>query len=130
MANTVDTCHPDYEAALQVARETGDRKWEGNMLCNLGFLQLTLGRPGDARGHARRNEGSLASGQGEEHEARECYHKAHEHEPDNPYYLAGMLGDQQQRAAWSRNGLAFAETADLYSMPQHAADVILAEPKR
>jgi len=42
-------------------------------------------------------------------------------------YLAGMLSDQQQRAAWSRNGLAFAETADLYSMPQHAADVILAE---
>jgi UDP-glucose:(heptosyl)LPS alpha-1,3-glucosyltransferase len=29
--------------------------------------------------------------------------------------------------AWSRNGLAFAATADLYSMPQHAADVILAE---
>ncbi|AIG04435.1 lipopolysaccharide core biosynthesis protein [Pseudomonas fluorescens] len=41
--------------------------------------------------------------------------------------LAGILSDQQQRAAWSRNGLAFAETADLYSMPQRAADVILAE---
>jgi UDP-glucose:(heptosyl)LPS alpha-1,3-glucosyltransferase len=40
-----------------------------------------------------------------------------------------MLTDSAQRAAWSRNGLAFAETADLYSMPQHAADVILAEPK-
>ena len=45
-------------------------------------------------------------------------------------YLTGMLNDAQARAAWSRNGLAFAETADLYSMPQHAADVILAEPKR
>jgi UDP-glucose:(heptosyl)LPS alpha-1,3-glucosyltransferase len=45
-------------------------------------------------------------------------------------YLANMLTDTAQRAAWSRNGLAFAETADLYSMPQHAADVILAEPKR
>ena len=45
-------------------------------------------------------------------------------------YLAQMLTDTAQRAAWSRNGLAFAETADLYSMPQHAADVILAEPKR
>jgi hypothetical protein len=33
---------------------------------------------------------------------------------------------RRARAAWSRNGLAFAETADLYSMPQHA-DVILAE---
>ena len=45
-------------------------------------------------------------------------------------YLARMLTDTAQRAAWGRNGLAFAETADLYSMPQHAADVILAEPKR
>ena len=45
-------------------------------------------------------------------------------------YLAHMLTDTAQRPAWSRNGLAFAETADLYSMPQHAADVILAEPKR
>ena len=44
-------------------------------------------------------------------------------------YLARMLTDSAQRAAWSRNGLAFAETADLYSMPQRAADVILAEPK-
>ncbi|MBP1127407.1 MULTISPECIES: glycosyltransferase family 4 protein [Pseudomonas] len=44
-------------------------------------------------------------------------------------YLARMLTDSAQRAAWGRNGLAYAETADLYSMPQHAADVILAEPK-
>ena len=42
-------------------------------------------------------------------------------------YLSRMLTDASARAAWSRNGLAFAETADLYSMPQHAADVILAE---
>ena len=42
-------------------------------------------------------------------------------------YLDTMLGDDAARAAWSRNGLAFADTADLYSMPQHAADVILAE---
>ncbi|CAD5107056.1 glycosyltransferase family 4 protein [Zestomonas carbonaria] len=41
--------------------------------------------------------------------------------------LAGMLEDDAARAAWSRNGLAFADSADLYSMPQHAADVILAE---
>ncbi|WP_369960145.1 glycosyltransferase family 4 protein [Pseudomonas benzenivorans] len=41
--------------------------------------------------------------------------------------LAEMLGDDAQRARWQRNGLAFAETADLYSMPQRAADVILAE---
>lgn len=45
-------------------------------------------------------------------------------------YLSRMLTDTAQRTAWSRNGLAFAETADLYSMPQCAADVILAEPKR
>ena len=38
-----------------------------------------------------------------------------------------MLEEPQTRAEWSRNGLAFAETADLYSMPQHAADVILGQ---
>ena len=42
-------------------------------------------------------------------------------------YLTHMLSDDAARAAWSQNGLAFAQTADLYSMPQHAADVILAE---
>lgn len=41
--------------------------------------------------------------------------------------LAEMLADPGQRATWSRNGLAFADTADLYSMPQRAADVILGE---
>ncbi|HEX8588875.1 glycosyltransferase family 4 protein [Pseudomonas sp.] len=42
-------------------------------------------------------------------------------------YLARMLKDDAVRSTWSRNGLTFADTADLYSMPQHAADVILAE---
>ena len=42
-------------------------------------------------------------------------------------YLKAMLSDDAARAKWSLNGLAFADTADLYSMPQHAADVILAE---
>lgn len=41
--------------------------------------------------------------------------------------LATMLADDAARAQWGRNGLAFAASADLYSMPQHAADVILAE---
>lgn len=41
--------------------------------------------------------------------------------------LAQMLADDAQRAAWGRNGLAYAETADLYSMPERAADVILKE---
>jgi UDP-glucose:(heptosyl)LPS alpha-1,3-glucosyltransferase len=45
-------------------------------------------------------------------------------------YLSTMLSDDAARTAWSRNGLTFAETADLYSMPQHAADVILAEQHR
>jgi len=40
--------------------------------------------------------------------------------------LAEMLADRARRVAWSRNGLAFADSADLYSMPQRAADVILA----
>ena len=38
-----------------------------------------------------------------------------------------MLADDAARAQWGRNGLAFADSADLYSMPQHAADVILAD---
>lgn len=42
-------------------------------------------------------------------------------------YLATMLADGSAREAWSQHGLVFADTADLYSMPQHAADVILAE---
>ncbi|MDH4611904.1 glycosyltransferase family 4 protein [Pseudomonas sp. BN102] len=41
--------------------------------------------------------------------------------------LAEILADPAARARWSTNGLAFADSADLYSMPQHAADVILAE---
>jgi len=41
--------------------------------------------------------------------------------------LAEMLADDAARTTWGANGLAFADSADLYSMPQHAADVILAE---
>ncbi|MFV0926216.1 glycosyltransferase family 4 protein [Pseudomonas palmensis] len=44
-------------------------------------------------------------------------------------YLQRMLEDDAARADWGRNGLAFADTADLYSMPQHAADVILAQER-
>lgn len=40
-------------------------------------------------------------------------------------YLQRMLEDDDARAAWSANGLAFADSADIYSMPEHAADVIL-----
>jgi ppGpp synthetase/RelA/SpoT-type nucleotidyltranferase len=35
---------------------------------------------------------AVAAIPGEEHEARACFRLAHEHEPANPYYLAGMLG--------------------------------------
>lgn len=41
--------------------------------------------------------------------------------------LQHLLEDDGARAQWSRNGLAFADAADLYSMPEHAADVILQE---
>jgi UDP-glucose:(heptosyl)LPS alpha-1,3-glucosyltransferase len=40
---------------------------------------------------------------------------------------AQMLADAAARRRWSANGLAFAETADLYSLPERAADVILQE---
>ena len=36
-----------------------------------------------------------------------------------------MLQDDDARQRWSANGLAFANQADLYSMPQRAADIIL-----
>ena len=39
--------------------------------------------------------------------------------------LAEMLTDDTARARWRGNGLAFAERADLYSLPERAADVIL-----
>ncbi|MFK3907390.1 glycosyltransferase family 4 protein [Pseudomonas monteilii] len=41
--------------------------------------------------------------------------------------LRRMLEDDAARAQWSRNGVAFADSADLYSMPQRAADVILGQ---
>lgn len=43
------------------------------------------------------------------------------------HLLADMLADDPRRAFWGRNGLAYADNADLYSMPQKAADVILME---
>ncbi len=39
--------------------------------------------------------------------------------------LAAMLADGATRRQWAANGLAFAAQADLYSMPERAADVIL-----
>lgn len=42
--------------------------------------------------------------------------------------LAEMLASDDQRSRWAQNALAFAASADLYSMPERAADVILAEP--
>ena len=41
--------------------------------------------------------------------------------------LATMLADNDSREQWARNGLAFAEVADIYDMPERAADIILAE---
>jgi len=40
-------------------------------------------------------------------------------------WLAEMLADSAARAQWAQQGLRYAETADLYAMPQHAADIIL-----
>jgi UDP-glucose:(heptosyl)LPS alpha-1,3-glucosyltransferase len=40
-------------------------------------------------------------------------------------FLQKMLVDREQRAAWQRNALAWAESADIYSNAERAADVIL-----
>ncbi|ENO89921.1 glycosyltransferase family 4 protein [Thauera linaloolentis] len=42
--------------------------------------------------------------------------------------LADMLADGDARRRWQANGLAFAGQADLYSLPERAADVILGLP--
>ena len=38
--------------------------------------------------------------------------------------LLEMLSEQEQRVAWQQNGIAFGQTADIYSMPHQATDVI------
>ena len=49
----------------------------------------------------------------------------------DPDFVVGdvtpLIADVAALAFTSVNGLAFADSADLYSMPQRAADVILAE---
>lgn len=39
--------------------------------------------------------------------------------------LASMLADDDARARWSSNGIAFGKTADIYDMPERAADIIV-----
>lgn len=46
---------------------------------------------------------------------------------DLNHVLAQMLEQPEQRRQWAANGLRYADSSDLYSMPQRAADVILAE---
>jgi len=43
--------------------------------------------------------------------------------------LAQLLTDAPARGRYQEHALAFADTADLYSLPERAADVILAHPK-
>ena len=44
--------------------------------------------------------------------------------------LAAMLADPAARRRWQANGLAFADQADLYSLPERAADIILQPPAK
>ena len=43
-------------------------------------------------------------------------------------FLQEMLVDREQRATWQQNALAWAETADIYSNAERAADIILKDP--
>ena len=45
----MDEAATHIEASLLIAREVGDRKWEGNARCNLGLLQHVRGRMSEAR---------------------------------------------------------------------------------
>ena len=44
----MDKARLHHEAALAVAREVGNRRLEGNTLCNLGLLHQVQGRFGEA----------------------------------------------------------------------------------
>ena len=48
---------------------------------------------------------ALSAVPGEEHQARACFRRAHQHEPSNPYYLAAMLSFEM-RFVSDRAGLA------------------------
>lgn len=68
---------------------------ESAALCSRGDLDYVPHLRKRESLHARalsRLGWALAAIPGEEHEARTCFRLAHEHEPSNPYYLAGMLG--------------------------------------
>ena len=41
--------------------------------------------------------------------------------------LSRLLANSELRARYAGSALSYAKTADLYSMPQRAADIILAE---
>lgn len=41
--------------------------------------------------------------------------------------LAAMLANPEARSCWQHNALVFADSADLYSLPEHAADVIVGQ---
>lgn len=43
--------------------------------------------------------------------------------------LASMLADDNARRRWSQQGIAFGQTADIYAMPDRAADIILGETR-
>ena len=47
----MDEARAHYDAALTVAREVGDRRREGIVLCNLGILHREQGRMDEARAH-------------------------------------------------------------------------------
>ena len=38
--------------------------------------------------------------------------------------LIGILESAEQRSVWQDNALMFADTADIYRMPEHAADLV------
>ena len=42
--------------------------------------------------------------------------------------LANMLSDREARARWQAKALSFADTADIYSNAERAAELILQEP--
>jgi len=76
--------------------------------------------------HARalmRLGAAIAAIPGEEHEARECLCRAHEHEPSNPYYLAAMLGSEMRFSPHGALPAAMATTirAAVRTCLQHAA---------
>ena len=94
-AGRIDIAKTNYEQALSIAQQVGDRRWEGNARCNLGLIEYVQGHFDRAGaqfkaastiaqevGHAKLtctslcNLGLVLEAQGDLAKAADCYERA------------------------------------------------------